>query len=208
MDIRLKLEEGENIGYGRANNKNLLKELSEPEDIYIISNPDIKFDSDQINKIVDWFNKNDYTCISPLIINQMKEIQYTAKRNPTILSLLVGRLRILRSIKKLKKYDKRNKHMNRNYEEEIIECDYLSGCFLITKAEHFRAVGGFDERYFLHLEDADLTRKLRQIGRTAHCPIGIIEHKWERGSHRSIKQMLLLSKSMIQYFCKWGLKIK
>jgi GT2 family glycosyltransferase len=205
---QFELEEGENIGYGKANNRNLLKESSDPDDIYIISNPDIRFNSDQIDKIIVWFNNNKYTCISPLIINQRKEIQYTAKKNPTILSLLVGRLKILRKIKIFREYDTKNKNMSRSYEEEIIECDYLSGCFMVTKAQYFKEVSGFDERYFLHLEDADLTRKMRQIGRTAHCPIGIVEHKWERGSHKSIKQMFLLSKSMLQYFGKWGFKIK
>lgn len=207
-DEELKVEEGENMGYGRANNRNLLKEASQPNDIYIICNPDIRFERRQLKKIIDWYNKNDYACIAPLITNHKKEIQYTAKKNPTILSLLAGRIKILRRIKKIKKYDRTGKHMNRNYKNEIIECEYLSGCFMVTKARYYKGVGGFDERYFLHLEDADLTRKIRQLGRTAHCPIGIIEHKWERGSHSSIKQMLLLCKSMIQYFCKWGLKIK
>ncbi len=204
----LSAEEGENIGYGRGNNRNLLSEISKPEDIYIISNPDISFDCNEMEKIIDWYSKSEYACISPLIINHKKEIQYTAKKNPTILSLLAGRISILRRFKKIRQYDSNQKNMSRNYEEEIIECDYLSGCFMITKSKYYKEIGGFDERYFLHLEDADLTRKMQRVGKTAHSPVGVIEHKWERGSHKSIRQMLCLSKSMIQYFMKWGVKIK
>lgn len=43
----------------------------------------------------------------------------------------------------------------------------ISGaCFLVPAAD-FRALGGFDEGYFLHVEDVDLCRRLRQAGGTA-----------------------------------------
>lgn len=42
----------------------------------------------------------------------------------------------------------------------------ISGaCFLVPAAD-FRALGGFDEGYFLHVEDVDLCRRLRQAGGT------------------------------------------
>ena len=40
----------------------------------------------------------------------------------------------------------------------------LSGCCRSLELP-FIAIGGFDERYFLYLEDADITRSLSSVGR-------------------------------------------
>ena len=52
----------------------------------------------------------------------------------------------------------------------IFESQYLSGCFLVIKANIFDQINGFDERYFLHFEDADITRELSKIGKCIHFP--------------------------------------
>ncbi|MFZ4518968.1 MAG: glycosyltransferase [Microthrixaceae bacterium] len=44
------------------------------------------------------------------------------------------------------------------------EVDTLAGTALLVRREHFEAVGGFDERYFLYGEDLDLCRRLRARG--------------------------------------------
>ena len=39
------------------------------------------------------------------------------------------------------------------------EIDFCTGCFFVIRPEAFRQMGGFDEGYFMYVEDADLTRK-------------------------------------------------
>ena len=40
----------------------------------------------------------------------------------------------------------------------------ISGAFFLIRAEDYRALGGFDESYFLHVEDVDLCRRAIEAG--------------------------------------------
>lgn len=78
---------------------------------------------------------------------------------------------------------------------------------MLLRTEDFLKVGCFDERYFLYLEDADLTRSLAQQGRCVHLPLAAIMHGWGRGNYRSWRLMLVNMVSAWRYFRKWGLSL-
>ena len=92
---------------------------------------------------------------------------------------------------------------DQNY-EEVFEAPYLSGCCMLIRSEAFRRAGGFDERYFLYLEDADLTRSLARDGRCVHLPVAAVVHNWGRGNYRNLWLMAVNLASAWHYFCKWG----
>ena len=204
-----------NEGYGKGHNsayrkiRSSLNKSNDKDSLLIIINPDIFFEAKEISKMISFISdpkNNDVVCLSPLIYNNFNKIQYSAKRNPTILSLLIGRFNFLEKINILKKY--LSKNQNRELTgRKIFESSYLSGCFLLIKAKIFEKNKGFDERYFLHFEDADITRELSKFGKCIHFPKAKISHLWQRGSHKSKKQTILLIQSMIKYFNKWGLSI-
>ena len=47
---------------------------------------------------------------------------------------------------------------------EVIEVEAVSGAVMLMTRAMFRRLGGFDEKYFLHCEDLDLCRRVRDIG--------------------------------------------
>ncbi len=65
----------------------------------------------------------------------------------------------------------------RRYEQEM-KVDWVSGAFILLRAEALQAVGdGLDERFFLYSEETDLCRRLDAAGwETRHLPIMRIAH--------------------------------
>ena len=47
---------------------------------------------------------------------------------------------------------------------EVIEVEAISGALMLITREMFERLGGFDEKYFLHCEDLDLCRRVRDSG--------------------------------------------
>ncbi len=58
-----------------------------------------------------------------------------------------------------------------------VPVDAVTGCALLARAETLEELGGFDEKYFLYLEDVDLCLRARAIGKTVlYCPTGQVLH--------------------------------
>jgi GT2 family glycosyltransferase len=199
---------GGNIGFGSANNRNFSSSTPNETFLFIVVNPDICFEPSSLLPLLDWTTSNPrIACASPLILNPCGNVQHSAKHNPTLLSLLLGRLSFLTLIPAFDQYDRWHRHLDSSYTSQRIECTYLSGCFLVIPSYYYRSVGGFNEKYFLHLEDADIVRKLSRHGPCIHNPVGSVTHLWARGSHSSLRQMLHLAYSLFVYSMTWGMRI-
>ena len=48
---------------------------------------------------------------------------------------------------------------------DVRSVDVISGAFLMTTSAHWRAVGGFDDRFFMYAEEVDLCFRLTRDGR-------------------------------------------
>ncbi len=196
-----------NLGYGLGHNSNFLNITPSCRTWFIALNPDIYFKGDEL---VDFFKfliiSKEITCAAPLIFLPNGEIQYSAKFNPTVTSLLVSRFSFLQKIKYLRKYLNKNQNRSKNYKTEFINTPFLSGCFLVFPSNIYKQIGGFSKKYFLHFEDADIVRRCNQIGLTVHCPNGIVTHVRGRGSHKSISQQFHLIISFFKYSLKWGIR--
>jgi len=64
--------------------------------------------------------------------------------------------------------------------------DYVSGCALMIDAEIYRAIGGFDENFFLYEEDVDLCKRIHDLGkRVVYIPSVAIVH----GRNKSVRKI-------------------
>lgn len=196
-----------NLGYGVAHNHNFNSTSPSSDDLFIVTNPDILFGPGLLD-IVTWYYdfhlKYNIACLAPLVYLPNKKVQYSAKRNPTILALLVSRFSWLRYIPLFSRYLQYHQQRNFDYLHTVFNSSYLSGCFLLISPSYFSRIGGFSRKYFLHFEDADLVRRLSLHGLTLHVPKSFVVHGWARGSHVSFTQTIHLLKSSFVYFSSWG----
>ena len=77
------------------------------------------------------------------------------------------------------------------------------GSFLVIRTELFKELDGFDDRFFMYMEDADLCKRVNQKSKLMYFPDTEVIHRWEKGSHKSIRLFKIHIKSMIKYFKKW-----
>lgn len=71
----------------------------------------------------------------------------------------------------------------------------------------FKLIRGFDDKFFMYLEDADITRRVNIVSEAVFFPEARVVHAWERGGHKSFRLFFVTIQSMLIYFRKWGLRI-
>lgn len=77
--------------------------------------------------------------------------------------------------------------------DSIREVGFITGCFLLIPSRIWFRLGGFDERYFMYGEDADLAFRARAAGvRSFVCPGARFEHEGGQSSETSAAKMILL----------------
>ncbi len=192
-----------NTGFGAAHNAVLQEKTGK---YHAVINPDITVDRDVLSALADILEENDDICmVMPKILNPDGSEQHLPKRTPTIKYLFGGRLaRLGGPFRRI-----RNEFTMSNVElKDITDIDFCSGCFFMIRSSVFKEIGGFDEKYFMYLEDADLTRMAKEHGRTVFCPTVSVTHCWERASAKNIKLLMIHISSFLKYLKKWGIKNK
>lgn len=197
----LLIENKKNVGFGAAHNMAINKVASK---YHIIVNPDIVFLKDTIQDCVKYMEENlDVVIVTPKILNNDKDKteQFLPKKYPKIKYLLGGIFE--NKSKKCKKW-RREYTLQDRKSDEPCEIDFCTGCFMFCRTDALKKVGGFDERYFLHFEDADLTREMKRLGKTVFVPSTQVIHKWHRDNHGNKKIAKIALKSMLVYYKKWN----
>jgi hypothetical protein len=191
-----------NLGYGSAHNIAIKKSIGDSVPYHLVLNPDVYFDKGVIEELYDFMEKNKSVgSVMPKVLYPDGELQYLCKLLPTPLDLILRRF-----IPSKKWKEKRNEIYElkfTNY-DEIMNVPCLSGCFMFIRTSILKEIGGFDERFFMYLEDVDLCRRINQKARIVYFPKVEIIHNYEKGSYKKIRLLLYHIISACKYFNKWG----
>lgn len=197
--VRLK----KNIGFGKAHNLVLEKIESE---FHLIINPDVIITSKLNNTLISYLKKHDEVVIvTPKILNPDGSVQSLPKKDPKLIYMLAGKLEKYSNFfsKIRKKYTMYNKELTA---KKPFCIDFCTGCFMMIRTKIFKKLKGFDDRFFMYLEDADLSRRARKYGKIVFLPTEKVVHFWHRESSRKLKFFFIHLKSTIKYLVKWKMK--
>ncbi len=86
-----------------------------------------------------------------------------------------------------------------------VDVDAISGALMLIPAVVFSKVGGFDEGYFLHCEDLDLSRRIRDAGYRVVCAndIRVVHRKGGSSRQRPVFVAWHKHRGMWRWFTKF-----
>ncbi len=192
---------GANLGYGTAVNRGVAQ-LSEnagvDDDWVIVANPDVQWGPGSIDALLDAATR--WPCagaLGPLIRDPDGSVYPSARHLP---SLIRGGMHAV-----LGPFWKRNPWTTA-YRQERLEpserpVGWLSGSCLLVRRSAFGQVGGFDERYFMYMEDVDLGDRLGKAGwLSVYVPSAeVLHHKGHSTGHDPASHLAAHHKSTYMF---------
>lgn len=195
-----------NRGYGFGHN--LAVQHVQHAPYHLVLNPDVVVHPGCLEALVAMMERTpEVGLIVPRVHNVDGSLQHLNKRDPSMLDLGIRRFvpKCLHALPMIQRRLDYYVTKDIGYDAPC-EVPYASGCFMLFRRTVWDAVGGFDEGIFLHMEDADITRRVRAIARVLFYPDAVITHLWARSSHKSLRFTLVTIVSALYYFRKWGWK--
>jgi len=194
---------GSNLGFGRGHNL-ALTQIGSSSNYHLLLNSDISFEPSVLEELCAFMDLNPAIgWVMPNVLYPDGSRQELCKRLPTPWDLF--NRRFLRWPGASFSTAARDKFKCRDIDlSKIRKIPNLSGCFALVRTNVIQAIGGFDERFFLYLEDTDLVRRVGQVAHTIFYPHVDVYHVRGRGSYSNLKLLGHHVRSAIQYFCKWG----
>lgn len=172
----------------------------------LVLNPDTVLESPVVDTLDALFNEHARAAVvAPLVRETDGGIQASARRFPGLSTVFGGRSTWLTRALPGNPLSARNLLTGPDVREPIV-VDWVSGACMLIRREAFDAVGGFDERFFLYWEDADLCRRLQRAGwTTMYHPGAAVRHAAGRASRqRPIEAARAFHGSVFRYYLKHG----
>jgi N-acetylglucosaminyl-diphospho-decaprenol L-rhamnosyltransferase len=141
---------------------------------FIIVNPDVRILSDPCYTLDKAFDSGIGAC-APSILSPSGIIEDSVRRFPTIGQLLK---RVVLGVR-------RPDYLAPDNLSPVV-VEWVAGMFVMFDSASFREVGGFDENYFMYLEDVDICRRLVAVGKKVlWVPSCSVVHDAQRASRHN-----------------------
>lgn len=154
-------ETGANLGYGGAVNSAVARLGDRDSEFLIVANPDVQWGPGSIDALLEAAARwPQAATLGPLIREPDGSVYPSARHLPSLIR--GGMHAVVGPIWP-------NNPWSRAYRQERLEpserpVGWLSGACLLVRRAAFDQIGGFDDRYFLYMEDVDLGDRLGKAG--------------------------------------------
>lgn len=187
-----------NVGFGHAHNL-AIRQFADQSEYFIICNPDIDFGPGTVKALLDSAENHSAGLFMPRIAYPDGHRQELCKLLPTPIDLFARRFFPVFSRITDPRYLLRRADFDKTF-----FAPSLSGCFMFCRSSALLELGGFDERYFMYLEDVDLARRFASRHGSCYMPVATVYHDFQKDSYKTPKLLKAHIVSAIQYFNKWG----
>lgn len=188
----------DNRGFGAAHNQ-VLPHLT--CDYHAIINPDIVFDTDVLSALCGYLDTHEEAVLAtPMILNTDGTPQAVPRVLPKRRYMFAGQLERFGGVFRRWRdtYTRRDEVFT-----EPTPITFCTGCFMLWRTDTLKALGGFDDRFFMYMEDADLSRRAASFGKLMLIPQVTVTHRWEKASGKKAAFLKIHLQSMHRYFAKW-----
>ncbi len=166
-----------NVGFGAAVNQ--AAKQSAAAHLWLL-NPDCLVRPGTFGRLLRTLGEHDRCAIAaPCLLNGDGSVQASARGEPSAWTGLFGRHGLLTRLFPRSTAARRNLPAADLVQADVDSAivDWVMGACMLIRHDRFVEVGGFDERYFLYWEDADLCRRLRARGyETRYVPGAQVVH--------------------------------
>ncbi|MBN2027622.1 MAG: glycosyltransferase family 2 protein [Actinobacteria bacterium] len=141
----------------------------------------------------------DIGALGPMVLNSDGSVQMSCRRFPSMFENLVhGFLGDVWPGNPLT----RSYQMKDMCRDRATDVDWVSGAAMLLRREAAQRVGGFDEDYFMYVEDVDICWRLREAGyRMVYDPaLRLIHHIGRTSSQQSVRMLYHHHRSMFLFF--------
>jgi GT2 family glycosyltransferase len=196
------LSNGANLGFGAGCNR---ADALANGDVVLFLNPDCRIETDTVTRLRACL-ENDRTIglLGARILGEDGALEPASRRRDPLLR------RALSSLSGLARFELRwpglaGTNMRWPPSAEIEYVEAVSGALLLLPRALFARLGGFDEGYFLHCEDLDLCRRVRDAGLQVACAnaVAVTHVKGTSGRRRPFFVAWHKHRGMWRWFAKY-----
>lgn len=174
-------------GFG-ANHNAAFRRCTSP--LYCVVNPDIRLTIDPFPVLAAALASPRVAAAGPLVRDPKGDPEDSARKFPTARGLL-------------RKLFTTPYGPDYPIDRGAIEVDWIAGMFMVFRAEAFKGIGGFDERFFLYYEDVDMCRRLWSARYSVvYAPGVAVIHAARRASRRNLRLMAIHASSALRFLLR------
>ena len=189
-----------NIGYGAGHNLAIRATIAPT---HLVLNPDVELDPDALRHGLLTLSEHACVLVGAVGRDANGAPGYLSKRMPSIgvfyLRGFAPAWLKRRFERRLAHYEYRDLPSNR-----VSDVELVSGAFMLCRTDALLAVGGFDERYFLHFEDLDLSLRLHALGQVVSDPRVTLIHHGGNAAKKGAGHLKLFLRSGFRFFNSHG----
>ena len=194
-DARVRIvRNGSNLGFGAGCNRAAAQARG---DVLLILNPDCLLQADTVARLREVLvNDKTIGIVGATIVDASGRYEPASRRHDPLLRRAVATMTGL---------SRSGVDLQNAAHGAIEDVDAVSGALMTMPADMFRLVGGFDEGYFLHCEDLDLCRRVRDLGARVVCAneVRVVHAKGTSSRRRPVFVAMHKHRGMWRWFTKF-----